>query len=90
MCKPPLIYMRGKMSNVEEDVVTRLLPSYRTQQYPVLFIDINTIKHYLTLDVVGGFAFFMLGRLLFQSDVLCLLCNVVATQMLHYVLPTSQ
>lgn len=83
------------MSNLKEDVVTlqfanQIFPGDRAKPYHVLFIDLAMIKHYLTLDVVGGLAFFMLGKLLFHSDLLCIMCNIVATQMLHYVLPTAQ
>ncbi|GIP17066.1 hypothetical protein J40TS1_27080 [Paenibacillus montaniterrae] len=60
------------------------------QQFPVLFIDMNTIKRYFAFDIVGGFAFFMLGRVAFHSDLICIALNIVAPQMLNFLLPTAQ
>lgn len=61
------------------------LSSLSSSEFQVYVVSISSIKRYLMLDVIGGFAFFLLGRIAFNSDLLCIACNIVASQMLNYV-----
>ncbi|MFC6331707.1 hypothetical protein ACFP56_03660 [Paenibacillus septentrionalis] len=65
------------------------LTSLPTSEFQVFVFTLSSIKRYFLIEIVGGTAFFMLGRILFHSDLLCLACNIIASQMLNYVLPTA-
>jgi len=65
------------------------LSSLSSSEFQVYVVSISSIKRYVMLDVIGGFAFFLLGRIAFNSDLLCIACNIVASQMLNYVVPAA-
>ncbi|MCR8657910.1 hypothetical protein NV377_11390 [Paenibacillus sp. T3-5-0-4] len=57
--------------------------------FQVYVFRISSIKRYFALDIIGGFAFYMLGRMLFGSELISIGCNIVASQMLQYIVPVS-
>lgn len=58
-------------------------------EFQVYVVSISSIKRYVLLDLIGGFAFFLLGRIAFNSDLLCIACNIIASQMLNYIIPAT-
>ena len=57
--------------------------------FQVYIFRISTIKRYFALDVIGGLAFYMVGRMVFGSELLGIGCNIVVSQMLQYIVPLS-
>jgi len=60
-------------------------PRLLQTEFQVYVVSIHSIKRYIMLDLVGGLAFFLMGRILLNSDLLCIACNIIASQMLHYI-----
>ncbi|MEK4250856.1 hypothetical protein [Paenibacillus sp. FSL W7-1287] len=60
-------------------------PKLLQTEFQVYVVSIHSIKRYIMLDLVGGLAFFLMGRILLNSDLLCIACNIIASQMLHYI-----
>lgn len=65
------------------------VPSLSSTEFQVYVVSMSSLKRYVMLDLIGGFAFFLLGRIAFNSDLLCIAFNIIASQMLNYVLPAS-
>lgn len=63
--------------------------SLSSAEFQVYVVSMSSLKRYVMLDLIGGFAFFLLGRITFNSDLLCIAFNIIASQMLNYVLPAS-
>jgi len=76
------------MMGWEEYYVIGARSSLSSTEFQVYVIPISSIKRYVMLDLIGGFAFILLGRIAFNSDLLCIACNIIASQMLNYVIPT--
>lgn len=57
--------------------------------FEVYVFHMSSFKRYFALDIIGGFAFYMLGRIIFGSELFSIGCNIVASQMLKYIVPVS-
>jgi len=57
--------------------------------FQVYIFRVSSFKRYFALDIIGGFAFYLLGRMIFGSELISIGCNIVASQMLQYIVPVS-
>lgn len=67
--------------------LTLLLAHPQNATFQVYIFRMNVIKRYFALDIIGGLAFYMVGRIAFGSELLGIGCNIVASQMLQYIVP---
>ncbi|HIW34331.1 MAG TPA: hypothetical protein IAA29_16235 [Candidatus Paenibacillus intestinavium] len=67
--------------------LTLLLAPPQNVNFQVYIFRMSVIKRYFTLDIIGGLAFYMVGRIAFGSELLGIGCNLVASQMLQFIVP---